>query len=343
MWRGSKSELSALVAASLLAGSIALPASAFFGFSGISQQKYKPIKPPSDKPTLEFIAKVAHQPELMNLGYLSHTIGRPTADLRNPRSPVKHYYWYGEQGGAMRYTLTQTENAPGRISQSTLTVFMPNLPMHLADIESKYGVAPTKFYDQSSAPNIKYSFAPFTTVDFKQPHNKFQVSEATVAFAGYALPPLTPAEILEASTAHRTTALTHHQNGKWTKAIPALKEELAENPSDVDARIALAEALKEHSNINESIEQYRIALAQSLNPQQTDRCIQALRDMRVLPGPDGLPQQKLISLQQHGQLMKEGDVGDNSVLYNPSHVYGSGYSNPPPYVGSSGFDPQAGF
>jgi hypothetical protein len=93
MFRGSSSKVSALVAISLVSGLSVLPSSAFGGLSGTSGQKYKPTKPPSDKPTFEFMERVGKHPELMNLPFLAYTLGRPTPDVKNGASPTRRYYW----------------------------------------------------------------------------------------------------------------------------------------------------------------------------------------------------------------------------------------------------------
>ncbi len=173
-----------------------------------------------------------------------------------------------------------------------------------------------------------------------QPHNSFHVSQTTVAYSGYALPPLTNQELQQAMDFHRNLAFQHQMNGKYNKAIPALRQRVAENPSDVDARLSLAEALQKHCNINEAITEYRTLLSMNPDPQTAQRCVKGLQQMRVIPDENGLPQQKLLKLVNHGQGLQESDPGDNGALNYP----GPGFQGQGLASGSAtGFDPGAGF
>jgi len=294
----------------------------------------------ADKSTMDLMVQIAHQPELMSMRYLNYVIGLPQPDTTNGMGPNKHYRWYDVTTNQLRFELIQVEAAPGRIIKSKLIANTPYLDEDLAKIESDYGVAPTKFFDQQASPNIKYSFAPWTTVDFMQPHNSFHVSQTTVAYSGYALPPLTNQELQQAMDFHRNLAFQHQKNGKYDKAIPALRQTVAENPSDVDARLALAEALQKHSNINDAITEYRTLLSMNPDPQTTQRCVKGLQQMRVIPDENGLPQQKLLKLVNHGQGLQESDPGDNGALNYPGPgIQGQGLAS----GSATGYDAGVGF
>lgn len=297
------------------------------------------MKPPSDKPNLELALRVAHHPELMSLRYLSYVIGHPLADRANATSPLKRYYWHDETSRRLKFALTQYEPTPGVILKSTFVAHMVNLKDDLADVEHDNGVSPTKYFDQQAHPNIKYSFAPYTTVDFKQPHNVFHVTQAIVSYAGPALGPISEDQLLEGAMVQKAAALEHHKKAHWASAVSALQERIAENPSDAESRLALAEAYVKHSNLNEAIYEYKTVLSQTIDPEVSKKCVQALQDMRVIVGPDGLPEQKTLKLVRHGQSMHQSHDGDNSSL-----SYGSRLTKSPTSESLvPGYDPGVGF
>jgi hypothetical protein len=331
-----------IIATTIAVFSVSLPAHAIFGWGYAQANLPKPeeYKPASDKPALDMMMQVARSPELMNLRYLSLVVGQPEPDKANGWQSVKHYRWYEPKQHNLSYELIQNEQTQGRIVQSTLVAHMPNLDMDLAAIEAKYGVAGNKFFDQQSAPNIKYSFAPATSVDFTQPPNAFRVTQSTVSYAGYALPPLTNEQLNQALNTHRTRAMEHHKNQRWASAIPALRERLAEDPSDVKARLALAEAYKNHNNLNEAIQEFHTVMSQTSDSQTQTECVKALQEMRVLPPPNGLPQQQTFKLVRNGQGMRVDTTGsnDDSAIAQARSV---DTSHPRVFV--PGYDTQAGF
>ena len=237
------------------------PAFALLGFGSpltdLQKKAIQALKKPSDEPTLQLVEQIAHQPELMNLRYLQYVIG-PPSNAASQFGYIKRYYWDDpSQQGLVKYELMQRESSPGQISESTLLVRMPNLDkVDLPSLESKYGIQGKKYFDQKASPNLQYSFAPDTKVSFKQPQDTFHVTEATVSYSGVGLPPLSAMSLSQAQQLHRTAALAQHKDGNWHQAIPALRDHVAENPDDAEARLALAEAYKGNCNLNEAIDQY---------------------------------------------------------------------------------------
>ncbi|HEY9720177.1 MAG TPA: tetratricopeptide repeat protein [Trichormus sp.] len=353
--------LSSLIAGLCIVAS-ASPASAFLGFyeppTSQSEQIKKQqdaLKPPPDEPTLNLVDQISRQPELMNLQYLDYVLGRPTSGGPGV-GMLRRYYWYDPVSERLRFQLEQKMSGPNHIYESTFTAFMPNLKTDLEEIESKNGPAPKKFFDQSAAPNITYSFAPYTTVDYTQPQDAFCINKAIVTFhtAGTDfLPPLQQETLDEAIEQHRMQALAHHQNGNFHRAIPDLRRRVAEHPDDIEARIALAEAYKGNSNINEAITEYRAALAQAPDSQTAQKCIQGLQDMRVLPGPDGPAEQHQLTISRDGQGFKEtSDTNQGSPVPMPAEsptaaLPPNGLNieplDPPSVMPGYHMDPQAGF
>jgi hypothetical protein len=325
------------VAIALLASSV--PAQALFG-SGKSLPKPEEVKAANDKATLALMIQIGHSPELMNVRYLSYVLGPTENDKTNDMQPLKHYRWYESDKQNLSYELVQNEITPGRIVQSSLVAHMANLKMSLADIESKYGVAGQKFFDQHSAPNIKYSYAPLTTVDFVQPHNAFRVTESVVSYTGPSLPGLTNEELNQAIGTHKARALDHHKNQRWSSAIPTLRERVADNPSDTQARMALAESYKNHSNLNDAIQEYHTVLSQTTDSQTQAQCIKALQDMRVLPPPGGFPQEQTLKLVRNCQGMQTDVAGSNA---ESAISGGQSIDVSHPRALSAGYDASAGF
>src|SRR5215468_5945081 len=106
-------------------------------------------KPSLDYQTQEFISNLAHKPELMNLDYLQHFIGRPANERSQRAMPDKQYYWYGPAGGLM-YELMQTEHQPEQMAESQFTMHLPNSTVTLDDVQHLYGKTARRFYEYGS-------------------------------------------------------------------------------------------------------------------------------------------------------------------------------------------------
>ncbi|HEY9777404.1 MAG TPA: tetratricopeptide repeat protein [Planktothrix sp.] len=319
------------VAAAALTVCLSTPAFAFLGFSSgltdLQKKALQALKKPSDEPTLELVEQIAHQPELMNFRYLQYVIGPPSNE-GNQIGAIKHYYWDDpNQQGLVKYELEQRESSPGQIFDSKFKALMPNLDkVDLPSLETKYGIGGSKkYFDQQANPNLQYSFAPDTKVTFKQPQDLFHVSEATVAYSGDSLPPLSAVSLSQAQQIRRTKALDSHKNEEWKKAIPALRNHVLENPDDAEARIALAEAYKNNSQLNEAIDQYRAALAHTQDPQVAQQCIQGLQGLHVLPQSGETFQQHDMEFTHKGQRLRinsenSSSPQDASQIYNNSQL-----------------------
>ena len=73
---------------------------------------------------LELVDRICHQPELMNLDYLDHLIGRPENEFNHRYGQTHDYYWYHRNHTAL-YELKQTQQAPGKWISLNLSCTFP--------------------------------------------------------------------------------------------------------------------------------------------------------------------------------------------------------------------------
>jgi hypothetical protein len=139
--------------------------------------------------TEEMVNKLSHQPELICIRYLHYFLGRPEDSPANRFNPTKHYLWYRPNHSGVKYELVQEEVQPGLVTESTLVFNTDDLDLDLQKVESKFGKAPRKYFDQASSPTLEYSFAPNTVISFNQRANTFQVGRIAINYKGDPLPP----------------------------------------------------------------------------------------------------------------------------------------------------------
>lgn len=260
---------------------------------------------PERKPIIELVENIAHYPEMMNLNYLRYAIGRPANETQNQHSANTQYFWYNHKG-QLQFELRQELGENGRITDSTFVAYLTEPDIDLEDIQSKYGEATRRYFDQRSYPTSEYSFVPNTVLTFSQPQDHFQVSHAVIAFHGFALPPVSGIQLYDVMQKRRLEALDHHKNERWLQAIPALRAHLLDSPYDVEAHVALADAYKKQSLLNEASAEYQRALKLAPPDKLRDRCLVALRELRLLPNPDEEPEIHKLDLVNHGQRLVQG-------------------------------------
>jgi hypothetical protein len=88
-----------------------------------------------DPMALELVDRICHQPELMNLDYLDHLIGRPENEFNHRYGQTRNYFWYRRNHTPM-YELTQTQTAPGRVAQSQFIIHIPPGALTFAEVDA---------------------------------------------------------------------------------------------------------------------------------------------------------------------------------------------------------------
>lgn len=267
--------------------------------------------------TEDLVNRLGHQPELICIRYLHYFLGRPEDAPANRFNPTKHYVWYRPNRRGIKYELVQEEAQPGRVTESTLVLHTDDLDLDLTKVESRFGKAPRKYFDQTTAPTEEYSFAPNTITSFTQKHNTFQISRIAINYKGDPLPPPSMEDMARASLQRKGLGVDHLTHGRYRESIGVLSEHLGENPEDVEAHLALAQAFKANCQINEAIAQYRYTLANSGNfPQVREQCVKDLQDMKVLPSvsADAELQQHQVNLKHKGQRLRRGGLASTKKM-----------------------------
>jgi hypothetical protein len=285
----------------------------------------KNSKPPPDQidtaETEEMVNKLAHQPELICIRYLHYFLGRPEDSPINRFNPTKHYVWYRPNRRGLKYELVQEEAQPGHITESTLVFHTDDLDLDLEKVESKFGKSQRKYFDQTSAPTEEYSFAPNTVMSFTQKPNTFQIGRIAINYKGDPLPPPSLEDIARAQLQPKGLGMDHIAHGRYREGIGVLSEHLGENPDDIEAHLALAQAFKSNCQINEAIAQYRYTLANSgNNPNVRNQCVKDLQDMKVLPSvaADTELQQHNVNLKHKGQRLRRGGLASTKKMPIPA-------------------------
>jgi hypothetical protein len=270
--------------------------------------------------TEEMVNKLSHQPELICIRYLHYFLGRPEDSPANRFNPTKHYLWYRPNHSGVKYELVQEEVQPGLVTESTLVFNTDDLDLDLQKVESKFGKAPRKYFDQASSPTLEYSFAPNTVISFNQRANTFQVGRIAINYKGDPLPPPSLEDMSRAQLQRKGLAMDHINHGRYRQGIAVLSEHLGESPDDVEAHLARAQAFKANCQINEAIAQYRYTLANSgNNPTVQSQCIKDLQDMKVLPSvtADSELQQHNVNLKHKGQRLRRGGLASSKKMPKP--------------------------
>lgn len=280
------------------------------------------VKPEKiDRPeTEQLIEKLGHQPELLRVEYLQYLLGHPEDLGANRFNTSKHYIWYRQHHQGIKFELIQEEPKPGMIVESTFIMHVDDLPLDLQKVESKFGKAPHKFFDQQACPTEEYAFAPNTVTSYTQKHNTFQVDRIAIHYKGDALPPPSALDMATASAQRKNEAMSHFQNKKYPASMTVLREHLGEHPEDLEAHLTLARAYRSNCQINEAIAQYRYTL-QNAGADAAIRtaCIADLQAMKVLPSApaDKEEQRHVVKLKHKGQRLRRGSLDARAPLENP--------------------------
>lgn len=298
--------------------STALLSTAVMAGSAVAKNGYPlpPIPTTSHDQILELSDKLAHTPECMSLLYLNYVLGAPSNEPLMRDKLEKRYYWYNSTG-SLEYELDLTQPSLGITTAATFIAHLPDNELDLQDVEENYDKQVSKkFFDQRCNPTAEYCFTPNTLLDFTQPPDTFSVRTITVTYGGppLAQPPMD--QLLQMSQQRRESAFEHHKNQRYSNAIPLMTAHLDEHPEDVETRVALAEALKNSSHLNESIAQYRIAMSQATTQPTIDACKTGLQQLRVLPSVDADLQEQHhdVKVVNRGQRFHQGDLRETKPL-----------------------------
>ena len=184
-----------------------------------------------------------------------------------------------------------------------------------------------------------------------QAPNTFHVHHAEIVYAGPPLPPPNQADIADVANGMRTRALAHHAKDSHNLAIPMLSDHLIDNPADAEAHYALGLSYQKSSNLNAAIGEYQLALRYSNGDETvTNKAVQSLQQLHVLPSPDDKFDYHTLRFKQNGQGLTEGDViatqDRQSLVANRTPIYTTNapmYAAPAPsYANYQGSAPRYG-
>lgn len=290
--------------------------------------------PSLDSQTWELINNLAHKPELMNLDYLQHFIGRPQNERSQQALAQKQYFWYDPDGGVRRQ-LYQTEHPIGKVVESRLIMELPDSKLTIGDIERLYGKTARRFYEYGAHATLLYSLVPNTQLVFVVPRTTFRVGQVKINYRGPALPEPAAADMTLARA--RLSSQMEEMIGKeqWDQVVPHLLRRLKDNPRDGEAHYQLGRAYARQGHIHEAIVQYKSALAMTAPTSATalgdaaavasgsgsaapasvsgeelrNKCLEGLRELRVLPVPEeqqerDLERRKKFKIVQKGQRIR---------------------------------------
>jgi hypothetical protein len=256
---------------------------------------------PPDQQILDFMNKLAANPQLLDPRFLSYKFGPPEVKWGGD------YEWCEARNHNRLYLLEQRPSLNNGEIHSKLTIYTPTSShITFADLESTLSTPPVEHVDRKpgqtgtftmsavSNPPLKefdqrvyktetFAMSAYTNVSGAQPPNTFKLTEIVVDYDG---PKLSPSddEIQAAVEDRRAVAFEHHKNGRHDQALPLLRSHLKEQPADVEARIKLAESYRGRFCLNQAIEQYRIALAECGDDSALrQQCIDGLKSLRVIP------------------------------------------------------------
>jgi tetratricopeptide (TPR) repeat protein len=271
-------------------------------------------KPTLDYRTQEFIALLAHNPQLMNLEYLENFIGRPDNERAQRALPEKQYYWSGPDG-RVRYQLWQTEQAPGQVVESRMIMHWLDSTVGIDDVQSLYGKTARRFFDYGGHATVLYSYVPNTQLAFVCPRQSFRVDQVKINYRGPALLAPSAEDMKKASEAFNERIRQMGEQGRWNEVFPLLLTRLKTHPNDPQARYELARACAAQGRIHDAVLQYRSALAllppapEGASPAGEDKDVGELRQnciegLRRLHASSGSPEQEEKKDVRHGKRFK---------------------------------------
>lgn len=246
------------------------------------------IDPKDLDPVTAFLLwQTSHKPELMNVEYLSYFLGAPAQQTSQQGIRSHAYYWY-DQMRQPRCELYQEHDKPGEVVES---VFVMHLPLSEFDFESMEDAGPPvkSFYDHDGHPTQMYSFVPATTLSLATPANAFSITKATVTYMGAPLPKPSADDMNLAHDNYMAKSRLEAKASKtnWQNALVVARERVQLHPTDAEAHIALAQALKKTGNIHDAISEYKYALSlNKYNQNVQQECLEGLRELRVIPRDD---------------------------------------------------------
>lgn len=259
-----------------------------------------------DAEAQNLIWKLSHQPELMNIEYLKYYIGRPHNEQHASQTLNPHYVWY-DRDEKVKYELEQTQNVPGQVVHSQMTVHLDGMGLTFEQLGKLYGAPVKRFYDYHAQPAEVYSFVPTTYLAFASPANTFKCNEAKIVYSGSPLPLPSPEDMAQGEAAMVARGALLAKNGEHLtsrESLPVLEARAKTRPDDAEAHLHLAEAYKSQSQLTGAIGEYKVALALSGGNQEVrDKALSALRQMHVIDDADPLERRKL-DMVNSGQFLR---------------------------------------
>ncbi len=250
------------------------------------------------------ISKLSHNPELMNIEYLKFFIGRAENESYASNSLRPHYYWY-DGHHRLTYELEQTQQSPGQVTESQMTLHLNDDGPAFSALGALYGEPAKRFYDQNAHAAELYSFVPNTFLIFSSPPNTFNCSQAKIVYRGtpLSMPSSTEMDLAQTAMIGRSAGLEQEQ--LTSDSLPLLQARVKTQPLDAEAHFALAQSYAQQSQLHQAIGEYKVALALSgTNANVRDKAITALRKMRVIDDTYDPTFKRQLELVHHGQSLK---------------------------------------
>lgn len=293
-----------------------------------------------DDESVAFINKLALNPALINVEYLSVLFGNPTQAKSQPGSPI-HHYWQVPGFKGPKYELVSHQSYPGDVSHARFIVHQPAKRASFKDVEAAFGEMPVRRFDQQSRPIEIFSLRPDTSITFTKPQNTFQISQVSIEYNGPPLPPPSVFDVMAARDLRYQKIVNLHENKQWGPSIENLRAHLKENPSDGQSHLMLARAYKETFAIPQAVMHYSMALSLSGGNQELyDQAMAGLSELRVMPLTQAeIDQLHELKLVQNEQRLRQGRLAakDNAQKgKQPSWLSGVPQLDPPAHMFAPG-------
>jgi len=242
----------------------------------------------SDERSLNLVALLAAQPNLLSYEYLVAALGMPTRVSVLPGGLARQAEWFEYGTNHLRYRYQQEFGIlvlNGEVRNRFELILMEGTRIDWHDLCKRLDSACQTHFNQRGLRTHEIKVSPNVTLEACQPDNYRALSEIEIAYVGRNLlapPPL--AEILSAGLIRRQDAFDQQARGCHARAAPLLCSYLHDFPDDAEAHVRLGDSYKACGCLHEAINQYRLAyvLAQS-NPTIRDQAAQALERLHMGP------------------------------------------------------------
>lgn len=252
---------------------------------------FQAIDPEDLDPTTAYLLwQLTHKPELMNVEYLTYYLGAPDSTTHQIGIRSHAYYWY-DSARQPKCELYQEHDKPGEVVESQMMFHLPQRDdFNFKALEDPLGPPVRRFFDHDGHATQMFQFVPNTTLSLASPMHTHSIRKATVTYMG---PPLGNPSNEDMQIAHDTYVAKSRiavNSGKvnWQSALLVARDRVRMHPMDVEAHLALAQALKKTGNIHEAIGEYKFAMSLSqYNQTAMQECVAGLKELRVLPANYG--------------------------------------------------------